>query len=65
MKSLGKIIKKSVLPMNAPSFILKTTLGELADILLNGSRVSSTKIIENGYQFQYKTLEQALKEINN
>lgn len=62
-KSLGKILKKPVLPMNAPSFVLKTALGELAYLLLNGSRVSSEKVTRMGYKFQYKTLEDALTNL--
>jgi uncharacterized protein (TIGR01777 family) len=59
-KTLGKVLKKSVLPMNAPSFVLKSTLGELAYILINGSRVSSKKVEESGFQFQFKTLRDSL-----
>ena len=62
-KTLGKVLKKSVLPMNAPSFVLKTALGELAYLLLNGSRVSSDKIKNSGFEFQYKTLEEALQNL--
>lgn len=62
-KTLGKILKKPVLPMNAPSFVLKTALGELAYLLLNGSRVSSEKATRMGYKFQYKTLEDALTNL--
>lgn len=62
-KILGTVLKKSVLPMNAPSFVLKTALGELAYILLNGSRVSSKKIEESGFQFQFKTLNKALQNL--
>lgn len=62
-KTLGKVLKKPVLPMNAPSFVLKTALGELAYLLLNGSRVSSKKVEETGYQFHYKTLEKALTNL--
>jgi hypothetical protein len=59
-KTLGKVLGKSVLPMNAPSFVLKSTLGELAYILINGSRVSSKKVEESGFQFQFKTLRDSL-----
>ena len=62
-KTLGKVLKKSVLPMNAPSFVLKTALGELAYLLLNGSRVSSNKIKNSGFEFQHKTLEEALQNL--
>lgn len=60
-KTLGKVIKKVVLPINVPSFVLKTVLGELAYILLKGSRVSSEKLINQNFTFEYPTLEKALK----
>ena len=62
-KTLGKIIKKPVLPINAPSFVLKTILGELATILLKGSRVSSKKVENSGFKFQFKNLETALTNL--
>ena len=58
-KSLGK---KMWLP-NLPAFLLKLTLGEMANILLFGSRTSSKKIIDKGFQFKFPTLERALKSL--
>ena len=63
-KALGKAINKSVLPMNAPSFILKTALGEMAYILLNGSRVSAEKTSQF-YTFNFPNLQTALNNIYN
>ena len=62
-KILGKTLKKPVLPINAPSFVLKTALGELAYLLLKGSRISSEKITQSGFEYQYKTLEKALQNL--
>ena len=62
-KTLGKALKKPVLPINTTSFVLKTVLGELAYILLNGSRVSSEKATKFGFDFQYKTLREALQNL--
>ncbi|AUC14648.1 hypothetical protein BTO06_05615 [Tenacibaculum sp. SZ-18] len=42
-KALGKALKKILTPINIPGIILKTVLGELALIVLEGSRVSSAK----------------------
>ena len=44
-----------------PGFLMKIALGEMAQILLTGRRVSSAKIEKTGFQFQYKDLEQALR----
>ncbi|OSY88227.1 epimerase [Tenacibaculum holothuriorum] len=63
-KILGNTISKPVLPLNAPSFILKTALGEMAYILLNGSRVSANKT-SKFYTFNFPNLTVALNQIYN
>lgn len=63
-KLLGKVINKPVLPLNAPSFILKTALGEMASILLKGSKVSSKKT-NSTYNFISPSLKTALTNIYN
>ncbi|CAL2103320.1 Cell division inhibitor [Tenacibaculum sp. 190130A14a] len=62
--TLGTTIKKTVFPINAPSFVLKTALGEMAYILLKGSRVSSNKTTSL-YTFMYSDLSTALNNIYN
>jgi len=54
--------KKIRLP-NLPSFVLKFIYGELADILLNGVKVSNEKVIQTNFQFKFDKLEDALVEI--
>ena len=43
-----------------PSFLLKIMFGEMAIILLEGSKISAKKIEKNGFSFRFKTLEKAL-----
>ena len=61
-KKLSKTISKPIFPLNAPSFVLKTILGEMACILLEGSRISSKKITLF-YSFIFTDLKSALKNI--
>ena len=61
-KTLAKILGHLVWLPNVPAFVLKMVLGELAQILLTGQRVSSNKIEATGFQFRYKILEKALKD---
>jgi NAD dependent epimerase/dehydratase family enzyme len=63
MAILGKVMKRTVLPVTVPAFLLKIALGEMSEIILKGSRVSSKKIVDSGYVFQYPELEGALEEI--
>ncbi|UMB60505.1 TIGR01777 family oxidoreductase [Lutibacter sp. A80] len=64
-KLSAKILKKPLWLPNAPSFILKILLGELAVILLEGSRVSSEKVKNIGFKFEYTSLEKYLNKILN
>ena len=48
--------------MHIPSFALKMVMGEMADSLLLAScRVKPNKLIENGYEFAYPEIQDALK----
>lgn len=62
-KTLAKAIKRPYLPIAVPGFLLKLIFGELAIILLEGSRLSSEKIIKEGFVFKYKKLDTALKNL--
>lgn len=61
-KTLAKIYGYSIWLPNVPAFFLKMAMGEMAQIILTGRRVSSEKIEKLGFQFRYKKLEEALKD---
>lgn len=46
-----------------PGFILKLMLGEMAEIVLNGNKVSAEKILATGFRFKFENLEKALVQI--
>jgi len=62
-KQLAKSLSKPFFLPNVPAFALKLLFGEMANVLLEGSRVSNQKIINNGFHFQYTTLSEALMGI--
>lgn len=62
-KTLAKVLHKFHVPISIPSFVLKAIFGEMAEILLKGSRISSEKIQKVGFQFQDDNLERCLKRI--
>ena len=62
-KALAKAIKRPFLPIAVPGFLLKLVFGELAIILLHGSRLSSDKITKKGFIFKYQELAFALKNL--
>lgn len=63
IRTLGQVMKKPVIPVPLPGFILRSALGEMSDVILKGSRISSEKIIHSGYRFHYPQLEAALEAI--
>lgn len=62
-KSVGRQIRRPILLPNVPKFALKLIVGEMADILVGGNRVSSQKIENSGYNFRFPTLEKALQDL--
>lgn len=64
-KTLSKTLKKPFWLPSVSSFILKLFLGEMADMILKGSRVSSQKIISEGFSFKFAHLNDALENLIN
>ena len=62
-KALAKSINRPYVGICVPSFMLKLLYGDMSKILLEGSRISSKKIEQTGYSFQYETLEKALNNL--
>ena len=62
-KELAKSIGKPYLGIGVPSFMLKLVFGDMAKILLEGSKISAKKIEKNGYSFRFKTLKKALNNL--
>jgi len=64
-KNIAEKLKKPLWLPNIPAFFLKLILGEMAVIILQGSRISSEKIASTGFKFKFPTLEIALKDLIN
>ncbi len=62
MKTISMFSPKPLMPINAPAFVLKLMLGEMASLVLEGSKISSEKIQKEGFRFSYETAQAALKE---
>lgn len=56
LQSFGK---KSFLP-NAPAFVIRLLFGEMAVMLLEGSKVSNEKLKSTGFSFEFDTIEKSL-----
>ncbi len=62
-RELAKEMGKSIWLPNVPKFALKTLLGEMSQIVLSSQLVSSKKIEEVGYNFEYTNLSRALGDL--
>ncbi len=62
-KAVAQVMDKPFWFPKVPSFALRLLLGEQSVIALEGSHISSKKIQESGYYFQFKNLRDALTEI--
>lgn len=62
-KAAAKHAGKTYIGLGVPGFGLKLILGEMAMMVLGGNKVSSKKIQEAGFEFNYPKLDGAMKEI--
>lgn len=60
---LAKALKKPFFLPAVPAFALKAAFGEMANVLLEGSLVSSEKLTKTGYSFRYTDISSALENI--
>jgi len=62
-ETLARVLKKPFWFPNVPILLLKLIFGKMSEIIINGSRVSSEKIIKAGYRFKFTNLESALVDL--
>lgn len=63
MKTIAHYLHRKLWLPNVPKFALNLVLGEMAILLLTGSKISSNKIIKHGFSFNHKTFDEAMSEI--
>mgnify|MGYP005811076283 CR=1 FL=1 len=62
-KVAARFARKPYLGIGVPGLALKLVLGEMAQMVLGGNKVSSKKIQDAGFEFKYPELEAALREV--
>jgi uncharacterized protein (TIGR01777 family) len=62
-KTLAKTLGRILLPIHVPAIFLKMLLGDMSVVVLEGSRVSNSKLKKQGFQFKYEKLEDALNNL--
>lgn len=63
MQKLANASNKFYLPISAPAFALKLALGEMSEIILEGTRADNSKIKNAGFEFKYNILNQAFADL--
>lgn len=61
--TLARVRRKKFIPVKVPSFVLKMVLGEMSIEVLKSATISSSKIREAGFVFEFPTIEEALEDI--
>jgi NAD dependent epimerase/dehydratase family enzyme len=59
-KKIRKVLIRPIFLPNIPKFMIQALFGAMSIILLEGIRVSSDKIVELGFSFNYGNLTNAL-----
>ena|SRR5690606_10664892 len=63
VKEIATVLKKPLILPNIPESVMKLLLGEMAYLLYSSQRVSSKKIEESGFNFDYPNITLALNDI--
>jgi uncharacterized protein len=59
-KALAKSVKRWMLPIGVPAFVMRMILGEMSEMLLNGVNTNSDKLKSTGFKFQFEDIDEAL-----
>ena len=62
-KAIGKMLRRPIVMPTVPAFMLKLVLGEMAEMVIQGSRVSAKKLLDAGYVFRFADAEDALRDL--
>ena len=62
-QAIAKILERSLFLPAVPTFVLKLMIGEMADIVVTGSNVSSEKIQRSGFKFKFTDLDNTLRNL--
>jgi uncharacterized protein (TIGR01777 family) len=63
IKETAAVLDKPLVLPHVPAFALKLGMGEMANAVLGGSKVSSNKLAATGFNFQFPQLRPALEDL--
>ncbi|MFM7858033.1 MAG: TIGR01777 family oxidoreductase [Flammeovirgaceae bacterium] len=62
-EAIAQVFQKRLWLPSVPSFVLRLVVGEMAQIVVNGCKVSSHKILSTGFTFKFPIIEEALMDL--
>ncbi|TNF24179.1 MAG: TIGR01777 family protein [Bacteroidetes bacterium] len=63
IQKIGRALNRPTFLPPVPKFMIKTVLGEMASVITEGSRVSSQKLLDTGFEFRFPRLQPALNNL--
>jgi uncharacterized protein (TIGR01777 family) len=63
VERIGNALGRPTFLPPVPKFLVKTILGEMATVVAEGSRVSSQKVRDAGFEFKFPELQPALNDL--
>jgi uncharacterized protein (TIGR01777 family) len=61
--SLSRALKRPYFLPPIPAFLIRIGAGEMSDLVLDSHWISSQKVIDKGYSFQYTDIQKALDDL--
>lgn len=62
-RAAARSLGKGMFPIPVPGFVIRTALGEQADIVLRGSRISAQKVTDSGYRYRFTDVQTACDDL--
>ena len=59
---MGRVLRRPAW-LRLPAAPLRWIAGEMAELLLDGQRVEPERLLQAGYNFEFATVEQALRDL--
>jgi uncharacterized protein (TIGR01777 family) len=63
MTRLAAALRRPLWPVRVPAALLRAALGELAELFVDGQRVTPDRLQALGFEFRYSTLDAALEQV--
>lgn len=65
LQTSAKILRRPIFLPNIPDFLIRLALGQMSELVLASSCVIPKRLLDQNFEFKYKTIEDALKDLLN